>query len=225
MASKSILTSLNSTIGKKFVAAITGLAITGFVFVHMLGNLTFLVSSDAFNLYSHTLISLGPALYAIELVLLAAFVFHAYMAISVTLHNRNARPSGYANVRGAGGASYKSSSSTSMIYTGILMLAFLVMHLITFKWGPYYTTVVNGVEMRDLFKLVDETFKNPMYTFGYVVIMLLLGWHLRHGFWSAFQSLGANHPRFSKQIYSTGIAFAILVTIGFVGVPLYVFFS
>ena len=225
MASKSLVSSLNTTIGRKFVAAITGLAITGFVIVHMLGNITYFFGSDAFNTYSHTLISLGPALYAIELVLLAAFVFHAYMAIAVTMHNRAARSSRYANVRGAGGPSYKTTSSTTMIYTGVLMLIFLVMHLFTFKWGPVYTTTVDGTTMRDLYKLVTETFQGAGYTFGYVVVMLLLGWHLRHGFWSAFQSLGANHPNYSKQIYTTGVLLAILVTVGFVGLPLYVFFT
>jgi len=224
MASKSLVSSLNSTIGKKFIAAITGLAITGFVLVHMLGNITYFFGSDAFNTYAYTLFSLGPALYVIEMVLLAAFVFHAYMAISVTMVSRSARSSGYANVRGAGGPSYKTTSSTSMIYTGVLMLIFLVMHLFTFKFGPVYTTNVDGTQMRDLYKLVYETFKGPAYTFGYVIVMLLLGWHLRHGFWSAFQSLGTNHPNYSKQIYSTGVALAVLVTVGFIGVPLYVFF-
>jgi succinate dehydrogenase / fumarate reductase cytochrome b subunit len=106
-----------------------------------------------------------------------------------------------------------------------VLLIFTAIHLKTFKYGPVYSTSVSGVPMRDLYTLVNEVFQQPLYTWGYVITMLLLGYHLRHGFWSAFQSLGANHPRYSTFIYSAGMVLAFVVAFGFLAVPLLVFFS
>ncbi|RMF61383.1 MAG: succinate dehydrogenase [Calditrichaeota bacterium] len=225
MASKPYDTTFLTTVGKKIVMAITGLFLVIFVVEHMLGNLFFLVGADAYNEYSHKLLSLGPLLWAIEIVLLAAFVFHAFYGISITLYNKSARPEKYKQLRSAGKPSRKTISSTTMIYTGLILLIFLVIHLKSFKYGTYYSTVVNGVEMRDLHRLMVEKFSTPLYTFGYVAVMILLGFHLRHGFWSAFQSLGANHPRYSAGIYTLGVFIAIILAIGFVAVPLWIYFT
>lgn len=225
MASKTFSTALLTTVGKKFVMSLTGLFLVLFVIIHMLGNLTFLAGPAAFNTYSHKLASLGPLLYLIEIVLLGAFVFHAYFAISISIDNRRARPVKYRKLRSAGKPSKKTISSTSMIYTGLVLLVFTIIHLKTFKYGPYYETEVNGVLMRDLYTLVAETFQNPLYAFGYALVMFLLGYHLRHGFWSAFQSLGTNYPRYSAAIYSTGALLAVVLAFGFVVLPLLVFFA
>ena len=206
--------------------ALTGLFLVFFVIVHMTGNLSFIFGgSDAFNTYSHTLISLGPLLYVVEIGLLAAFLLHAWNAISISRHNRNARPDGYKKLKSTGAPSKRSSSSMTMIWTGIILLVFTAIHLKTFKYGAIYTTTVNGTEMRDLYRLVAEVFKSPIYSWGYVATMLLLGFHLRHGFWSAFQALGANHPRYSNLIYTIGVVLAVVLTFGFLAVPLTVYFS
>ena len=226
MASKPFKLMFGSTIFKKIIMAITGLFLTFFVLIHMTGNLSFVFGGkDVFNIYSHTLISLGPLLWTIETVLLLAFIFHAWNAISISLHNKKARPASYTKLKSSGDPSKKTLSSTTLIWTGIVLLVFIVIHLKTFKYGAYYSTTVNGVEMRNLYQLVKEVFQSPFYTFGYVATMLLLGYHLRHGFWSAFQSLGANHPRYSNIIYTIGILLAVVIAFGFLVVPLYVFFS
>lgn len=225
MASKSITAVFSSSIGRKFVTAVTGLFLVFFSVGHLVGNLSLLVSADAFNYYAHTLMSLGPLLYFIETVLLAAFVAHAVYAIQVSWQNRKARPQRYSMVTGSGDPSYKTVSSVSMIYTGILLLIFLVVHLKTFKFGPYYETTVDGVVMRDLYTVVIEAFSNPLYAFGYAIMMVLLGFHLRHGFWSALQSLGLNRQRNSKSTYAIGVGIALILAAGFVFLPVYIYFT
>lgn len=214
-----------SPIGKKVFTGVTGLGLVLFSLAHMIGNLSYFSGETAYNEYAHFLISLGPLFYAIELGLLAFFVFHIVLGINIYLGKRRARPNDYEVYKSAGGASRQSLSSRSMIVTGLILLVFLVLHLITFKYGTYYETTVDGVVMRDLKRLVDEKFSQPLYAFGYPAIMLLLAVHLRHGVWSAFQSLGATNPRLTPIIYTVGGVLGLLIAIGFLVLPLWVYFS
>ena len=127
----------------------------------------------------------------------------------------------------------QSSSSRSMIITGIILLVFLVFHLISFKFGPggpgnadaAYLTTIDGLEMRDLAQLVREKFATSWYTFGYTAIMLLLVTHLRHGVWSALQSLGAMRPSMSPVIYTVGGLLGLGIGLGFIVMPLAIYFG
>ena len=215
-----------SSVGKKFIMALSGLAMVIFLVEHVIGNLL-LYSTDSvpYNQYGDFLVSLGTVLIVVEYVFIAILLFHAYSGISIALGKKKARPENYYKVGSAGGASRKTISSTTMIYTGILTFVFIIVHLKTFKFGPHYVQQVDGKEIRDLHALVWEVFKNPGYVIFYVVTLLLLGFHLRHGFWSAFQSLGVNHPRYSPFIYSLGILIAIAVTAGFIGIPVWIYFN
>lgn len=112
-----------------------------------------------------------------------------------------------------------------MIITGIILMVFLVIHLWSFKFGTYYETTLDGKPVRDLARLVTEKFQSPFYTFGYVAIVLLLALHLRHGVWSALQSLGATNPRLTPLIYSIGAIIGLLIAIGFFVLPLWIFFT
>jgi succinate dehydrogenase cytochrome b subunit len=214
-----------SPIGKKIVTGITGLGLAIFALEHMLGNLEFLLSDAGYNTYSHFLISLGPILWIIEIGLLAFFVFHITMGINIWLGKRRARPDAYTMTRSAGPPSRQSVSSKSMILTGIILGVFLVIHLISFKYGTYYETVVNGVPMRDLARLMREKFSEPAYAFAYPVVVLLLAVHLRHGIWSAFQSLGASKPSIAPLIYTVGGIIGLLIGVGFLVVPLAIYFG
>ena len=98
-----------------------------------------------------------------------------------------------------------------------------IIFIITFKYGPYYTTTVDGVEMRDLYRLVREVFQNPLYVGWYVFAMILLGSHLRHGFWSAFQSLAFYHPKYTPIIYVTGVTLAAVLATGYVAIPVWIY--
>ena len=217
---------LKSSVGKKFIMGATGLAMVIFLIEHLTGNLLlFDTNPDAFNEYSHFLISFGWLLVVVELILLAFFLLHVYSGISVARGRKAARPVRYAKSGDAGGPSKKSFASRTMIFTGLLTFVFVALHLWTFKYGPEYKTMVDGVEMRDLHRLVYETFSNPLYVAWYVGALLFLGFHLRHGFWSAFQSLGVNHPRYTPIIYSLGICLAIVIAAGFIGIPLWIFFT
>lgn len=219
-------TSLWSSVGRKAMMALTGLGLVAFVTVHLIGNLILLKGdADAFNIYAHFYMKLGGALYVIEAGLVAVFLVHIVSAIRVYLSKRKARPQNYIKKADAGGKSRKTVSSVSMIFTGLTLLVFLVIHLLNFKYGPHYSTLVEGVEMRDLYRVVIDTYAQPLWTGFYVFCMVLLGFHLRHGFWSAFQSLGVLQPRCSNFIYGLGVAIALLLAFGFVIIPIWIFLN
>jgi succinate dehydrogenase / fumarate reductase cytochrome b subunit len=164
-------------------------------------------------------------LLTLEAGLVLVFLIHMIAALFVWLSKWRARPIGYKKVKGAEGSSHRTFSSLTMLYTGILLGIFMVIHLINFKYGAKYVTAYNGQEVRDLYRLVIEVFSLEWYTIFYVAIMILLGFHLRHGFWSAFQSLGISHPKYSLFIYFIGYLFAVLMAIGFLLIPLWAYFT
>ena len=220
---------IENPITRKLVTGVTGLGLSLFVLGHMVGNLSYFSSDpDAYNRYSHTLINLGPLLWAVEIGLVAFFFFHAYLGISIWWKKRSSRSIGYEVYHSVGSPSMQSLSSRSMIITGGILLVFLVIHLVSFKYGPGltegYFVDVDGVRMRDMKRLLEEKFANPLYTFAYVGVMLLLAVHLRHGIWSALQSLGAMSPRLTPIVYGIGLLFGVFISIGFFVLPLYIYF-
>ena len=215
----------NSPIGKKIITGITGLGLSLFVLFHMAGNLTLLASSEAYNKLAHFLDSLGILLYAIEFILLGLAIFHIVIGISIRLNTLKARPIGYTQIKSAGDPSKQSISSRSMAITGSILLGFLILHLASFKFGTYYTTVIDGVEMRNLSRLVIEKFHNPVYAFGYAGVMIVLALHLRHGIWSAWQSIGLLNSKVSPFVYAIALILAILIATGFIVLPLSIFFG
>lgn len=226
----SIGSALWSSVGQKILMSLSGIVMLGFVIGHLAGNLQLITSdADAFNRYGHFLISLGGLLILVELFLIACLVIHVVTAISISRGKRAARPVNYTKLKSAGGASKKSLGSSTMIYTGILILIFLLIHLRTFKYGPAeadgYVTTVDGVEVRDLHRLVVEKFQQVEWVVGYVAAMILLGLHLSHAFWSALQSLGFYHDRYTPVLYSAGRALAVLISLGFLIIPIWIYFS
>ncbi|MDA0745504.1 MAG: succinate dehydrogenase cytochrome b subunit [bacterium] len=219
----------SSSIGQKILMSLTGLMMFSFVIGHLLGNLPLLTGqADPFNKYGHFLVSLGALLILVELILLGALLVHVWTAISITLGKRKARPVAYEKHKSAGGASRKTLGASTMIYSGLIILVFLVLHVKMFKFGPGieagYVTQVDGVEMRDLHRLVVETFQDPVYVIGYVLAMIVLGLHLSHAFWSAFQSLGFYHDRYTPLLYSAGRVLAFLISLGFLIIPVWIYF-
>jgi succinate dehydrogenase / fumarate reductase cytochrome b subunit len=217
-----------TSVGKKFVMALTGLALTFFVITHLAGNLQlFLPQGDAFNRYAEGLASLGPILYVAEVGLLAFILFHAVSGILLKLDHAAARGGVvYSRFKSKGKPSRHSTSTRSMIITGVILLVFIILHIAQFKFGPGvaegYVATVDGKEVRDLHRLVVETFRQPIWAVGYMGVMVLLGLHLRHGFWSAFQSLGMINPRLSGVISLVGVVLALLLAVGFLGIPLWI---
>ena len=220
---------LENPIIRKLITGVTGLGLALFALGHMVGNLLYFSSDpDAYNRYSHNLISLGPLLWAVEIGLLTFLLFHAFLGISIWLKKRSSRTIGYEVYRSAGSPSMQSWASRSMIITGGILLIFLVLHLISFKYGPDigegYVVNIDGVDMRDMKRLLEEKFASPLYTFAYTGIMLLLAVHLRHGIWSALQSLGAMTPRLTPIVYGAGLFIGVLIAIGFFVLPLRIYF-
>lgn len=227
----SVLTDIaRSTIGKKLLNGLTGLLLCGFIVGHLVGNLLLLVGSEAFNGYAHMLHGLGHGAVVpiVEVGLVVLFGGHAISGIGVAIAGRRARPDRYLKRANAGGNSQKSAASTSMVVTGAVLLVFVIAHVAQFRLGYFAPrehpdVMIDGVAAHDLYALVVDWFNSAPTVGVYVAVMLVLGTHLRHGFWSAFQSLGANSPRYMPAIRRAGIAFALIMTFGFLIIPLYVF--
>lgn len=222
MSSKSSSSFLNSVV-KKQIMGVTGLLLCGFVLAHLLGNLTLVIGSDAFNKYSHALTS-NPLIYGAEAGLLAIFLAHIIMAIKLIIENRAARPVPYAYARKHSGRGATFASS-SMPISGLLTLVFLVVHITGLKFGAYYETEVHGVVMRDIYKTTVEYFQDPLHVLFYIIAVVSLGVHVSHGFWSAFQSLGLNHPKYMPKLKCAAWAFGILVGGGFSALAIFCYFQ
>ena len=203
---------LSSSIGKKTGMALSGLALVGFLIVHLLGNLSILDSDSAFNAYAQKLEDLGPLLIVAEIGLLALFLFHITLALMVSLRNKGARSVGY---RSKGSMGEKTLASRSMLVTGLLLGAFLVIHIIDFRLQKLMGT--EGSE--NLGQLVRNRVTSPIGLGIYISAGILIGLHLSHGFKSAFQSLGLYHNKFNDTIRMAGYTIAIVLALGFIAIP------
>jgi succinate dehydrogenase / fumarate reductase cytochrome b subunit len=217
-----------SSVGKKFLSGLTGLALVLFVIVHLVGNLTLFIGPGAFNGYARFLEHLvhGWFIIAFEIGLITLLLIHIITGIYVAwVDKERARPVKYQMKRNAGGGSKKTISSRSMIITGIVLGFFVVLHVNMFKFGAagVYTSA-GGTEMKDLYTLVATSFKDIWITGAYLAVMILLGFHLRHGAWSAFQSLGWNNDKYMDGLNRIALVFAFLLAVGFLILPLYFFF-
>ena len=215
---------LTSQVGRKLLTGITGVLLALFVIAHLIGNLQ-LLSSDPtpFNAYGQKLHSFGILLYIVEIGLALTILLHAYIGIAIAVRKRRARKQGYEKYQSKGAPSRQSVASRTMIYTGIILLVFLVIHLWQFRFGPDVRTVIDGASTMDLHLLVREAFSNIGWVIFYVGVMLLLGFHLRHGVWSALQSLGAMKPKWSKAIHAVALILGILLAVGFLILPVLIY--
>jgi succinate dehydrogenase / fumarate reductase cytochrome b subunit len=211
---------LGTGIGRKVLMAATGLLLLGFLAAHLAGNLLVFVGPDTFNHYSQALVS-NPLIYAAEAGLLLLFVAHLASGLAVTWQNRAARPVAYQQTARAGHTSHKSLASTTMILSGLIILVFVPIHLETFKFGPHYDWA-GEPGVRDLHRLVLEVFRSPLYVAWYVAAMIVIGFHLWHGFGSGFESLGI---ACRKPLRRFGQILAVLIAGGFLLIPVVLFLS
>lgn len=221
----SIIEAFQSQVGRKILTGLTGFLLLFFIIFHLAGNLAIFGDPEAMNSYSHFLHQLGPILWLARIGLIVIFVVHAWIGISIWLGKRKARPINYNVYSSKGGPSKQSLSSRSMAFTGFVLLVFIVVHINTFALGDSGIVDVNGVQMTDIKSLVIETFQDPIYAFGYTFVMILLGTHLGHGIWSAFTSLTLRSPKTSAMIYTIGAVVAVLLAVGFLFIPLYIYFG
>lgn len=215
-----MLTFLKSSVGKKFIMGLSGLGLAVFVLGHMVGNMLIFVSPEAYNMYGHAITS-NPVYPLIGWGLVALTLLHAFLGILLAKENNAAKGSAYAVQ--ASPAKSTSVASKTMIFSGSLILVFMVLHLAAFKYGAHYEVTYGGVVVRDLHRLMIESFASPGFVAWYVIAVIILGVHLRHGVSSIFQSLGFNHPRYTPAIKIIGIAYAVAVAAGFASQPIYVY--
>lgn len=199
-----------SSVGKKLLMAITGLSFCAFLIMHLLGNLMLYVGSDAFNGYAQRLHALGPVITVFELGLLTLGVVHVLTGATLFYQNLRARPVRYSVNHRAGG---RTLGSLTMPYTGILLSVFVVVHLIDFHFADRAGTTI--------YEIVATTLAKPGYLIFYVAAMIVAAIHISHGFWSAFQTIGANHPKYMPMVKLLGIVFSVVVGVGFGFIPIY----
>jgi succinate dehydrogenase / fumarate reductase cytochrome b subunit len=212
----------STSTGTKLLIGLTGLLLFAYLLLHLAGNLLVFAGRDTFNDYSHALIS-NPLVVPVEIGLAAVFVLHVYQTVGMWLRNRAARPVRYEKKAWAGHTSRKSLASSTMIWTGLLTLLFVGVHLQQFKFGAWYE--IGAPPIRDLYRTEAEIFTSPWWVGAYVFCMVLVGLHLRHGIASAFQSLGAAHPIHTRRIVALGTIVAIVIAAGFAIIPVWVYLT
>jgi len=215
-----IVTFYRSAVAKKWLMAVSGIVLLGYVLVHMIGNLKVFLGKDDINEYADWLRRLGePALprevvlWGLRTGLIAAFVIHIVAAYQLTLINRRARPTQYKSPRDYAAASF---ASRTMRWTGVIVGLFLIFHLLDLTFG----TVNPGFESGNVYRNLIATFDRVPVAVAYIVANLALGIHIFHGAWSMFQSLGLNNPRYNAWRRFFAVGFAGVITTGNVAIPL-----
>ena len=210
-----------SSIGKKFIMAVTGSFLIVFLVIHLIGNFTLFLGPEAFNGYVSTLDIVKPLIRVIELVLLTAFIFHIFNGLRLWIENKRANPKKYAiNV----GSDNSTLFSRTMFLTGSIVFIFLVLHLATFFYRFNFYDPEGFANQHQYFDIVVSFFKIPWYSILYVIAVLLLGFHLNHGFQSAFQTIGWTHKKYTPIIEKLGTLYAIVMALGFASMPIYFLF-
>lgn len=203
-----------STNGKKVVMALSGVILFAFVLGHMIGNLQAFEGADKLNAYGHFLHGVPEILWAVRIGLLAAVALHIWAAVGLALKNNSARPVSYAKRKNIN----SSYASRTMYWSGPILLAFIIYHLLHLTAGVVHpgSEFIEG----DVYHNVVAGFSVWYVSAWYIFSMILLGMHLRHGVWSMFQSVGFNHPRHSPILNKFALFFAVVVTAGFISIPL-----
>ncbi len=199
--------------------AVSGLVLFGFIVGHLLGNLQVFIGQDAINRYSEFLKSTGELLWAARLFLLAMIGVHIWTSVQLTIENNAARPASYVSKKYV----KASLSSRTMIWSGVVILAFVIYHLLEFtfiKVHPEWGNQVDAKGRHDVYSMLVRSFQQPLISFFYVLSVFLLCFHLSHGISSALQSLGL-HNKTTRSILSIwGPRVAWLIFAGYASIPL-----
>jgi len=202
----------DSTIGKKAIMAVTGVVLFGFLILHMLGNLQIFLGREVMNHYAETLHGNPALLWFARSLLLVSVLLHTWAAIQLTAVKAAARPIAYkksGNVQGTTG-------SRTMMLSGPVIAIFVIGHLLHFTTGTIHPNFV----ALHAYENVVNGFSNPIAAGLYIVAMILVGFHLGHGIWSMFQSMGFSHPRYTPMIKKFAAVFSWIVVAGFIAVPI-----
>ena len=216
---------MTSSIGQKITMSLTGLFLITFLVVHLVGNFQLLLNDggEQFNLYADFMTS-NPLIKTVSYGLYAFIILHTIQGLLLWVQNRKASGGSRYAVKNTRSVKTSSTISKNMAILGTIILIFLVVHMGQFwfkmKMGDLPLASYDGVEVKNLYAPVKAAFTNIFYVLFYVVAMFFIGAHLKHGFSSAFQTLGLNHPKYNGFISVLGNAYAILVPLGFAIIPI-----
>ena len=214
---------LTSSLGKKLIMSLTGLFLIVFLLVHLVGNLQLMAGDGgvSFNVYAKFMTT-NPVIKTLSIGLYTFILLHIVQGILIWLTNKNAKKSKYAVA-----AKNLSWASKNMANLGIFITVFLILHLWQFwfqnKIGNIPYINIEGGQYQDFYTLVNDSYQNIFFVVFYVISMIVIGFHLSHGFQSAFQTLGLNHKKYTPIIKSLGTGYSILVPLGFAIIPVYMY--
>ncbi|MBK9335815.1 MAG: succinate dehydrogenase cytochrome b subunit [Lewinellaceae bacterium] len=219
---------LTSSIGQKMVMALTGIFLTLFLAIHLLGNLQLLQNDggEAFNVYAYFMTH-NPLIKTVSYLLYASILLHAVQGILLWQSNKAARG---ANRYAVTHTRSSERASRSMAWLGIIIFVFIILHMYQFwfqmHWGTLNMVQYDNAEqpIKDLYALVARSYESPIFVLFYVISMVVVGFHLWHGFWSAFQTLGLNHKKYTPLIKWIGAAYSIVIPLLFAIIPLVMHF-
>ncbi len=207
-----------SSIGKKYIVAVTALLLILYVLGHLAGNLQIYMGPDRINTYAKFLHDLGPILWLVRVVLLAAFVTHIMATIQLAQENRLAKPQKYA----VAGYQRSTMASRTMIVSGLIVLCFVIYHLLQFTaqvTDPAFREVHDSIGRHDVYRMLILGFRHPLISLFYVVALFLLTTHLSHGFASVAQTLGINNRKIANLVSTGGQTLSWLIFAGYISIP------
>ena len=216
-----LIRALSTSVGQKLVMGATGLLLCGFLTVHLAGNLLLFQGAEHYNKYAHKLHE-NELLPVAEAGLLVLFVLHIILAFTTTRWNAAARPIGYREKQSKLVGGLVLQPHNYMFLTGIVVLGFLLLHLSDMRLAEWQMRLPYHEGMKPADHAL-QVLKDPISATVYILGSLVLGFHLAHGFQSAFKSLGLNHPKYTPYLEKFGILFAILIGIGFASLPIWFF--
>lgn len=209
---------ISSSVGKKFLVAVTGFISFGYIIGHMLGNLQLFAGQDQINTYAEALHSLGPLLWVIRAVLLAAFIVHIWLGLQLKLENMAARPVSYAKQK----PQKSKLSGRTMWLTGLMVLAFFIYHILHFTartTDARFANLLDAEGRYDVYTMVILGFQQAPLAVFYIIAVGLLCYHLSHGFYSMFQSLGLNNSDNNPKLERCAALISILIFLGYASIP------
>jgi succinate dehydrogenase / fumarate reductase, cytochrome b subunit len=203
-----------TTVGKKAIMAVTGFLLFGFVVAHLMGNLQIYESPEKINGYSAALHAMGPLLWAARITLLVSVLLHIWSSWQLWLLQRAARPVGYVKKVNA----HSTYASRTMVWSGPIILAFVIFHLLHFTFG----TIHPGGPFieHDVYNNVVSGFQFWPVSLFYIIAMVMLCYHLYHGLWSMFQTLGISHPFYTPILRAAAKLVAIAIAVGNISIPI-----
>lgn len=207
-----------SSIGAKWIMALTGIMLVGFLVAHLSGNLLIYSGQDATNAYAVGLRELPfQALWILRILILIAFVLHIGTAFYLTRKNKAARPVGYA----CKNTIQATFASRTMIYSGLLIFLYVIYHLLHFTFHAVNNTgeLVDSLGRPDVYTMVIQGFRQPGVSIVYILSMLVLAMHLSHGISSVFQTLGINQPKYNRVLRALGPVLGWALALGFMSIP------